>query len=138
MIIQVAQRQERAAEGKNESGQECSLAALPPAPGQKVCADARQRDVHDVEERISEVDGKKYDQQRVGIEEQKVGILQQRLTVVQIRVPIGQGAVSAHFLDEAGRGVGVIEDIAEEEHGRREDHLPEHRQRAERQDGRKQ
>jgi hypothetical protein len=44
--------------------------------------------------------------------------------------------MAAHFLDEAGRGVGVIVNVTEEKHGRSKDHLPEQGQRAEREDGR--
>jgi len=110
---------------------------LCPAPRQEECADASQREMHDVKERVGQINRKKDDEEGVGIEKEEVGILEQGLPVVQIRVPKGQGAVAAHLLNQASGGIGVIEDVADEKHGRSEDHLREHGQRAEGEDGRK-
>jgi hypothetical protein len=136
VIVQIAQRQQGAAEGKDESGEESSLAALSPASRQEECADTGQREVHDVKQRVSENDRKKDDDEHVGIEEQEVWVLKQGLAAVQVRIPIGQFAVPAHLLNEAGAGIGVIGDVAKEKHGRSKDHLPKQGQRAEREDGR--
>jgi hypothetical protein len=137
VVVQIAQRELGAAEGEDESGKKSGRTALSPAPCQEECADPGQREMYDVKQRIGQVNRKQNNEERVGIKEQKVGVLEQGLPVVQIRVPVGQCAVAAHFLDEAGRRIGVIENVTEKKHGRRKDYLPKHSQYAQCEDSRK-